>query len=654
MRRDGLLIPFAALAVATATTVFAWYTVTVFVNGLEQSRFGDEVLATVFSLDNRMQQYEQVLFGAKGLFASSKSVDRAEWKAFVDNQMVQSRFPGVQGVGFAERISAGELASHVASVRSEGFAGYAVRPNATREEYYYPIVFIEPFDGTNRQALGFDISSEQVRSAAMSQALDRGQTMITGKITLITETESDMQSGFLMLVPVYESGMPAGTPDERHENIKGFVFAPFRMNDLMKGITGLTSSDVTFSIRDGQHPASDGGNGEDGSLMFDLAQVAGTGKDSGGSSRGSDVDRSLEKTVVTDIGGRQWMLEFAALHSLHSEFDLLVPYAVLAVGLALSAVLFYVMYSAGRLRNETAELAWAAEDIARGNLGVELDAGLLASQDRVGNLARVFDEMRKSVKAGTDDLKKVNENLVHIDKMKEEFSSMVSHELKSPLTPIKFGADSLLDPESAGNLTEDQKAYARMVMRNAVKMENLINDLMDSYKLDIDRLAFAVTENDIGQMVSQCVADLAPYAKDKAIKLEADVKASGAIMCDRKRIDQVVANLVKNSVDFVPERGGKITVRAEDAGNGKGGGEVVVFSVEDNGPGIPADKVDRLFEKFYQVDTSAKRKFGGSGLGLPISKGIVEAHGGRIWVDGEYRGGAAIRFSLPRKSLQRL
>ncbi len=619
---------------AVAITIFAWYTVTVFVNDLEQARFDDEVLATVFSINNRMQEYEQVLFGGKGLFASSQQVERAEWKAFVDNQMIPHRFPGVQGIGFIERVPAGELASHVASMRSEGFADYAVQPESQKQEYY-PVVFIEPFDARNRQALGFDVSSEQVRNAAISRALESGQTTITGKITLITETEADMQRGFLMLVPVYENGMPAGTPDERRESIRGFVYAPFRMNDLMNGIMSLTARDITFSVYDGQ-PASE-------SLMFDLAAVTGT--------KEGEIDGSLEKTVIMDIGGRQWTLEFAALDSIHSGFNLFIPYVVLAVGFALSGVLFYVMYSASRLREETAELAWAAEEIARGNLDVRLDAGLLGSQDRVGSLARVFDEMRKSVKAGTDDLKKMNEDLVRIDKMKEEFSSMVSHELKSPLTPIKFGADALLDPESAGNLTEDQKGYARMVMRNATKMENLINDLMDSYKLDIDKLTFVMTENDIGQMVSQCVADLAPYAKDKAIKLEADVKASGTILCDRKRIDQVIANLVKNSVDFVPESGGRITVRAQDAGNKE---DEVVFSVEDNGIGIPADKVDKLFEKFYQIDTSAKRKFGGSGLGLPISKGIVEAHGGRIWADREYKGGAAIRFALPRKrSLQK-
>jgi signal transduction histidine kinase len=368
--------------------------------------------------------------------------------------------------------------------------------------------------------------------------------------------------------------------------------------------------------------------------MFDHARVSDISE--------SEIDRSFAKTVLMDIGGRTWTLEFFALHFIRSQTDALVPYIILAVGLALSGILFFVLRSTDRFRREAGELVRAAEHVGRGDLGVQIDPKVLSSPSGVGNLARVFDRMRSSVKASTEELKKANEDLVRVDKMKEEFSSMVSHELKSPLTPIKFGADALMDSGN-GSLNEDQKRYAGMIMRNTVKLENLINDLMDSYKLDMDKLTFAMTENDIAQMVSQCVADAEPYVRDKKVRIESDVSASGSIVCDRKRIDQVVANLVKNSVDFVPEKGGRIVLRAEEQDS------AVVFSVEDNGVGIPPDKIDRLFEKFYQVDTSAKRKFGGSGLGLPISKGIVEAHGGRIWVDKEFRGGAAIRFALPRK-----
>lgn len=428
-----------------------------------------------------------------------------------------------------------------------------------------------------------------------------------------------------MMVPVYENDMPAGTLEERRENIKGFVYSPFRMNDLMQGIMGTTVRDITFAIYDGEP------SGE--TLMFDLASVSGNSGATGG---------SFSKTVLMEIGGRTWTLEFVALDSLRSQVDTSVPYIILGIGLALSAILFFVLRSANRMHSETDELVRAAEQVSKGDLDVQINQKVLGSPSGIGNLARVFDKMRSGVKASTEELKKVNEELVRMDKMKEEFSSMVSHELKSPLTPIKFGADALMDSGNS-NLTEDQKRYAGMIMRNTVKLENLINDLMDSYKLDMKRLTFNMAENDIEQMVSQCLVDVEPYTRDKQVKLETDISVSGAITCDKKRIDQVIANLVKNSVDFVPEKGGRILLRVQEDNSD------VVFSVEDNGVGIPADKADRLFEKFYQVDTTAKRKFGGSGLGLPVSKGIVEAHGGRMWVDKEFKGGAAIRFALPRK-----
>jgi signal transduction histidine kinase len=123
----------------------------------------------------------------------------------------------------------------------------------------------------------------------------------------------------------------------------------------------------------------------------------------------------------------------------------------------------------------------------------------------------------------------------------------------------------------------------------------------------------------------------------------ADVQYEGIVHCDQRRIDQVITNMIKNSLDFVPADTGKIILRVTKKEN------KIVFSVEDNGTGIPPDKVDSLFKKFYQIDTSMTRKHGGTGLGLAISKGIVEAHGGEMWVDKEYVGGAKFIFTLPIK-----
>jgi signal transduction histidine kinase len=112
-----------------------------------------------------------------------------------------------------------------------------------------------------------------------------------------------------------------------------------------------------------------------------------------------------------------------------------------------------------------------------------------------------------------------------------------------------------------------------------------------------------------------------------------------------------LANLVKNSVDFVPANGGKITIRAEAEELGYRNNDIspyVAFTISDNGSGIPPEKIDKLFKKFYQIDTSVSRKYGGSGLGLAICEGIIHAHGGRIWVDEHTDGGgASIKFTLP-------
>ncbi len=624
MAGHASLTPVAALAITLSITLVSWLITSSFVNGLAAQKFDDEVSDAVLSINKRMEEYEQVLLGAKGLFAASQEVERHEWIMFVRAQSVQERFPGIQGVGYYQRTSPEELPALVEQIQSEGFPDFNIRPEGERQEYY-PIIYIEPLDERNQRAFGYDVFSEPVRRAAVELSRDTGDTTITGKIILVQEITEDVQSGFLMMVPVYENGMPAGTVEERRENIKGFVYSPFRMNDLMQGILGTTVSDIMFSIYDGE-PSEE-------TLMFDFATV---------SSASGRIDESFAKTVLMEIGGRTWTLEFTALDSLRSQTDAAVPYIILGIGLALSAILFFVLRSTNRMHRETDELMRAAKQLGGGDLDVQIDKKLLDSSTGVGNLARVFDRMRSSVKASTEELKKANEELVRMDKMKEEFSSMVSHELKSPLTPIKFGADALMDSGNS-NLTEDQKRYAGMVMRNAVKLENLINDLMDSYKLDMKRLNFHMAENDIGQMVAQCLVDVEPFTRDKQVRIESDISASGTIVCDRKRIDQVIANLVKNSVDFVPEKGGRIVIRVEE------NSPEIVFSVEDNGIGIPADKADKLFEKFYQIDTTAKRKFGGSGLGLPISKSIVEAHGGRMWVDKEFKGGAAIRFALPRK-----
>lgn len=132
MARSAFITPFAALAITLSITLISWYMVSAFVNGLAVQKFDDEVSEATLSINKRMEEYEQVLMGGKGLFAASEQVDRQEWTAFVRGQSMQERFPGIQGVCYYPRVTQEELPALVEQVRSEGFPGFAVRPEGER------------------------------------------------------------------------------------------------------------------------------------------------------------------------------------------------------------------------------------------------------------------------------------------------------------------------------------------------------------------------------------------------------------------------------------------------------------------------------------------------------------------------------------------
>jgi signal transduction histidine kinase len=242
------------------------------------------------------------------------------------------------------------------------------------------------------------------------------------------------------------------------------------------------------------------------------------------------------------------------------------------------------------------------------------------------------------------DLERVNQELITTELAKEEFISMVSHELKTPLTPLKMYVEMFLKSNRLGGLNEKQLKAMKMIHRSVSKLELLINDIFDVYKLDIGRLKLSKKPIEVTSLVQDNISELEPITKDKQIQLNAKIIPPADnvnVLCDSKRIEQVISNLVKNSVDFVPEKGGKITIRAEADESYQN----VIFTVEDNG--IPLEKIDHLFKTFYQVDTTLARKHGGTGLGLVICKGIIENHGGKIWIDRSYTHDTSIKFTLP-------
>lgn len=201
-------------------------------------------------IEQRMAAYAQVLRGVRGLYVASERVERNEFRDYVTSMELAERYTGIQGVGYTVVIRPKDLAKHIASIRRQGFPAYTVSPPGERE-LYTSIVYLEPFSGRNLRAFGYDMYSEPVRRAAMEVARDRDKAIMSGKVILVQETGKEVQAGFLVYLPVYRNRGPHQTEAERRANIVGWIYAPFRMNDLMSGILGEQVRNIDLEIYDG-------------------------------------------------------------------------------------------------------------------------------------------------------------------------------------------------------------------------------------------------------------------------------------------------------------------------------------------------------------------------------------------------------------------
>ncbi|PZN82130.1 MAG: hypothetical protein DM484_06980, partial [Candidatus Methylumidiphilus alinenensis] len=247
-------IAWVTLLVGLLLTVFASLQVK---QGIDQERarqFAFVCDQVTLKIQDRLEAYALILRGGVALFAASKAVEREEWQAFVGNLRAWQSVPGAQGIGFSQVIPADRLAAHIAQIRSEGFPDYTVRPLGKRA-LYTSIIYLEPFRDRNLRAFGYDMYTEPVRRAAMQQACDTGEAALSGKVKLVQETETEVQAGTLMYAPVYRNGATVETVAQRRAALLGWVYNPYRMNDMMAGILGNWESregkTVDLKIYDG-------------------------------------------------------------------------------------------------------------------------------------------------------------------------------------------------------------------------------------------------------------------------------------------------------------------------------------------------------------------------------------------------------------------
>jgi len=223
---------------------------------------------------------------------------------------------------------------------------------------------------------------------------------------------------------------------------------------------------------------------------------------------------------------------------------------------------------------------------------------------------------------------------------------MITHELKTPLTPIIGFCQALSNPEILGTLTPEQLDAVETISKNANRLQSIIGDLLDSHRLDLEKMKFNFTEVDVVELINSVINNYEKELESKKIHVTVRAKPPLLLTTDKLRVEQVLTNIFVNSIDFVSKDTGKIFVSAKLQTDN------ILFTIQDNGAGIPPEEIDNIFNPFSQIDTALTRKHGGAGLGLAICKALVTKLGGKIWVESELDKGTTFYFTISQKAAQ--
>ncbi len=646
-------------------------------------------------VEDRLAAHSQILRGGAAFFTDSDGVTREEWHEFTEQQKVSQKLPGIQGIGYTHLVPRGQLAEHTRKVRDEGFPDYRVWPEGDRDPYS-SIIYLEPLSGRNLRAFGYDMLTEPVRRAALEQSRDSDESVLTGKVTLVQETNEDIQAGTLMYAPVYRVGVPHETVAERRAAIQGWVYSPYRMNDLMKGILGRRdlagNKRIHLEIFDGETPSGE-------SLLYDSQH--------GEKSPQARAAR-LTRRIVIDAEGRKWLLSFSQAGAAdHSVAEL-----VFCSGALLSLLLSGLVYSLFRTSSEARKLAllltaqlsesemrWriAVEATGDGIFDWDVPSGtgffsrrwkemLGYSEDEIGDgieewESRIHPDDKEQTKVAAQALldgktplyshehrmrckgggwkwilargavirrdpdgKPLRVVGTHSDitekrqtaEIKSRLISMASHEFRTPLATIRLAADILATCRGKMDEAGVQRSL-QTILSTTDYMTGIVTDVLDLSSMNRDEPE-DLSEILLGDFLRQIGGEFRGTTDTPAtIAFEWD---GTPVTCTGTPglLKRAVNNLLDNAVKYSPP-GTPVVLRLRQLG------QEAVIEVEDQGIGIPEEEMAFLHDPFFRASNTAG--IPGTGLGLTIVAEAMQRMGGKIDFSKRDGGGSIFTIRLP-------
>jgi len=270
--------------------------------------------------------------------------------------------------------------------------------------------------------------------------------------------------------------------------------------------------------------------------------------------------------------------------------------------------------------------------------------------EMIVRLQKVLQDRQRFVKLKdlADRLERTNQELKRIDEIKSEFVSVASHELRTPLAAIKNAIQLILKGKT-GEINEAQEKFLSMADRNINRLTNILNNLLNLSRIESGKIQMKFENFELKKLIELTASSLKPQADEKSVLITFEAPEHlPEVYGDQEKIEQILTNLIGNAIKFTPERGQiLLTARPCSKDQNNEHGDKIAVAVKDSGIGIPREHLEAIFEKFHQVEGSLHRSISGTGLGLAITKGLVEAHQGKIWVESEVGKGSTFIFTLP-------
>ena len=600
--RRALLAAGGVLALGPLSTIGVFTGANAEVTATARAQFAELAGRLAHEVESRGNQTALGLQGVRGVYAASKSVERGEFAAYVASRELAQEFPGAIGMGFIERVDRKDLGAFVARERADEAPDFAVHGLAEPGSEFAdaPDLYVTKHcfpKARNEKSWGLDVGSEPVRRAAIERAVETGKPTITGKITLVQD--EGRNSGFLYLVPVYQNGRDHSTPETRRANLAGLAYCPIILEEAVKGMESLAGDAADFEVYDGSTAAAK-------RLLYDHdgCTAGPEGIDHAGGTR-----RFVE-TIALTVGGRTWTVVISSLPAFEASINRTTPVVFAAAGLATSLLAAGMVFS------------------------------LMSARARAVGMAQAM----------TADLEHAKLAAEAANRAKSAFLANMSHEIRTPLTAILGFAEMLRDDGDIQAAPERRVQTIETIRGASQHLLTVINDILDLSKIEAERMTVERIETPLAGLLRETQELMGGRARSKGLEFTTRLLTPipDRIVSDPTRLRQILMNLMGNAIKFTDTGKVTVSVSASGAAPEREHGPRLVIEVEDTGRGMSPDESARLFQTFGQVDETMVRKYGGTGLGLMISRRLAQLMGGEVVLVGSVPGaGSCFRIELP-------